>query len=51
LGGGSAPSRLDEDAPTVEAMMAATAAELGGTYEILERCVSFINMGIMIIPF
>jgi hypothetical protein len=51
LDGGFAPLRLDEDAAAVAAMMVVAVAKAGGTYEIPERRVSFINASKMRIPF
>jgi hypothetical protein len=48
LGGGSAPWRLEEDAPTNAAM---AIAELSRTYRNPERWVNSVNVGRMLIPF
>jgi hypothetical protein len=51
LGGGSTPSKLNEESPAVMAMMVTVAAELSGTYKILKRWVNSINAGRMLVPF
>jgi hypothetical protein len=51
FGGGSVPPGLDEDTPTIAAMVAAAAVKLDGTNEIPNRWVSSINTGKMLIPF
>jgi hypothetical protein len=51
LDGGSASTRLDEDAPIVMAMVTVDIIEAGRTCEIPERWVSSINAGRVLIPF
>jgi hypothetical protein len=51
LDGGSALSGLNDDVPTVTAMVAVDVVKVGGTYEILERWISLINAGRVLIPF
>jgi hypothetical protein len=50
LNGGSAPPRLDEDAPVVAAMAAEAVAEATETCRTLERWVSSIVVDKMLIP-
>jgi hypothetical protein len=51
LGGGFVPSRHDEYTPAIVAMMAASAVELDGTYEISDWWVSSSNTGKCSSPF
>jgi hypothetical protein len=51
LDGGSSPSRLDEDAPTIMAMTVMDVAEVDETYDIPERMIRSINSSRVLIPF
>jgi hypothetical protein len=50
LNGGSSPPRLDVDAPSITAMAVVAVAEAAETYRSLERWVSSIGTGKMLIP-
>jgi hypothetical protein len=51
LDGASNPLRLNEDAPTMMAMVPEAIAEVVGTYGTLERWVISINTDRMLLPF